>query len=265
MTGLHTGHTPIRGNQEVRPEGQWPLPASSHTLAEGLKEAGYVTGAFGKWGLGYPGSEGDPLNQGFDRFFGTVCCPTTDWLYAYIEHNRVPVPPVGMIDKSPYPKNAYTNDFRPGWAAENFDASEVDMVFLEKSRAFMREHVKANPGKPLFLFHSMQAVHLPSIPAKQFRGKTEAGPHGDFIHQMDWIVGALMDELDGLGIADNTLVIFCSDNGPVLDDGKRPEVAEMASEASSIHRPVSRSSAWMPSITVPARLKASACHTGCRG
>jgi arylsulfatase A-like enzyme len=60
----------------------------------------------------------------------------------------------------------------------------------------------------------MQAVHLPSIPAKQFRGQTEAGPHGDFIYQMDWIVGALLDELDGLGIADNTLVIFCSDNGP---------------------------------------------------
>jgi len=87
-------------------------------------------------------------------------------------------------------------------------------VFLEKSRAFMRDQVQANTGKPFFLVHSMQAVHLPSIPAKQFRGKTEAGPHGDFIYQMDWIVGALMDELDRLGIADNTLVIFCSDNGP---------------------------------------------------
>jgi len=73
MTGLHTGHTFIRGNQEVRPEGQWPLTASAVTLAEMLKESGYVTGAFGKWGLGFPGSEGDPVNQGFDRFFGYNC------------------------------------------------------------------------------------------------------------------------------------------------------------------------------------------------
>ena len=73
MTGLHTGHTPIRGNQEVKPEGQWPLSASAETLAERLKEVGYVTGAFGKWGLGFPGSEGDPVKQGFDRFFGYNC------------------------------------------------------------------------------------------------------------------------------------------------------------------------------------------------
>ena len=208
------------------------------TIAEMLKSAGYATAMYGKWHIGLTAYDSDgkpihkggvqnvkridydraidggPVDHGFDYFYGTACCPTTDWLYAYIENNRFPVPPVGTIDKSPYPKNAYTNDFRPGWAAKNFDASEVDMVFLEKSRAFMREHVKTNPGKPFFLFHSMQAVHLPSIPTKQFRGKTAAGPHGDFIYQMDWIVGALMDELDGLGIADNTLVIFCSDNGP---------------------------------------------------
>ena len=62
MTGLHTGHTPIRGNQEVKPEGQAPLPDSTITLAEMLKEEGYITAAFGKWGLGFPGSEGDPVN-----------------------------------------------------------------------------------------------------------------------------------------------------------------------------------------------------------
>ena len=73
MTGLHTGHTPIRGNQEVKPEGQAPLSASAVTMAEYLKKAGYVTGAFGKWGLGFPGSEGDAVNQGFDKFFGYNC------------------------------------------------------------------------------------------------------------------------------------------------------------------------------------------------
>ena len=73
MTGLHTGHTFIRGNKEHKPEGQHPLPAGTYTLAKMLQEAGYVTGAFGKWGLGYPGSEGDPNNQGFNEFFGYNC------------------------------------------------------------------------------------------------------------------------------------------------------------------------------------------------
>ena len=73
MTGQHTGHTPIRGNIEIQPEGQAPLPAEATTLAEVLKTEGYQTGAFGKWGLGIPGSEGDPNKQGFDYFFGYIC------------------------------------------------------------------------------------------------------------------------------------------------------------------------------------------------
>ena len=63
LTGLHTGHTPVRGNKEVRPEGQWPLPDSTITLAKQLQEAGYATGCFGKWGLGFPGSTGVPVDE----------------------------------------------------------------------------------------------------------------------------------------------------------------------------------------------------------
>lgn len=227
------------------------------TLPEMLKEAGYATAMFGKWHIGltffdkegqpihHNGLEGvrridyskpmkgGPLDHGFQQFFGTAACPTTDFFYAYIDGDRVPNPPSVMIDKSRYPKNAYTRDFRDGLASDDFDASEVDMVFLEKSRTFLREHTKSKPDQPFFLFHSMQAVHLPSIPAEAFRGKTGSGPHGDFIHQMDWVVGELMRELETLGVAENTLVIFCSDNGPevptVLDmrktykhDGARP-------------------------------------------
>ncbi len=73
MTGQTTGHTPIRGNKEYANEGQWPLPEKTVTIPKLLKEAGYVTGGFGKWGLGYPGSEGDPNNQGFDKFYGFNC------------------------------------------------------------------------------------------------------------------------------------------------------------------------------------------------
>ena len=73
MTGMHTGHARIRGNREIQPEGQSPLAASAVTIPEVLGKAGYLSGRFGKWGLGAPGSEGDPMNQGFDRFYGYNC------------------------------------------------------------------------------------------------------------------------------------------------------------------------------------------------
>jgi arylsulfatase A-like enzyme len=91
---------------------------------------------------------------------------------------------------------------------------EVDLVFLKQSQEFLAQHVRQSPTKPFFLFHSTQAVHLPSFAAKQFQGQSQAGPHGDFILELDHIVGELLATLDRLGVADNTLVIFTSDNGP---------------------------------------------------
>ena len=89
MTGQHTGHTFIRGNKEVQPEGQYPLPGEMVLLPELLKQAGYVTGGFGKWGLGAPGSEGDPMNQGFDRWFGYNCQRLAHNYYvSYLWNNR---------------------------------------------------------------------------------------------------------------------------------------------------------------------------------
>lgn len=208
------------------------------TLPEMLQRQGYTTAMFGKWhiGMSFPDKNGKritrggvegvrmvdykrpipdaPVHHGFDHFFGTACCPTTDWLYAYIEGDRIPVPPVKPIDKTGLPKHPYSRDNRSGLIAPDFDVEEVDLVFLEKSREFIRSHVRNSPGKPFFLFHSMQAVHLPSFPADRFKGKTKAGPHGDFIHQMDWVVGELMEELDKLEIAQDTFVLFASDNGP---------------------------------------------------
>ena len=94
LTGKHSGHAAVRNNREVRPEGQHPLPKREVTLAELLKTAGYRTAAIGKWGLGPPGTEGDPLSQGFDSFFGYNCqrhahnhFPT----YLYRNRERVPL------------------------------------------------------------------------------------------------------------------------------------------------------------------------------
>ena len=208
------------------------------TLPKLLRGAGYSTACIGKWHIGltfydhngkaiHQGDfesvrridfsrpiDGGPIDVGFDQFFGTACCPTTDWLYAYIDGKRIPNPPSKLLDKSNLPHHAYSQDNRTGIQAPDFDLEEVDMRFLEKSQQFLQEHIKKAPGKPFFLFHSTQAVHLPSFPGNQFKGKTKSGPHGDFIFELDFIVGELMQTLESLEIADNTLVIFTSDNGP---------------------------------------------------
>lgn len=214
------------------------IEADRLTLASMLKHQGYRTAMFGKWhiGLTFFDQAGKPIHQGgldavkrvdfdraipdgpihrgFDQFYGTACCPTTDWLYAYLDGDRVPVPPTQLLDKSPLPKHEYSHDNRRGLIAANFDLEQVDLVFLQKSRQFLRDHVQQHPRTPFFLLHSMQAVHLPSLAAKRFQGKTKSGPHGDFIFEMDWIVGELLKTLDELGIAENTIVMFGSDNGP---------------------------------------------------
>ncbi len=214
------------------------IEAERLTLPQMLREQGYATACFGKWHIGmtFFDRNGNALNEngiaavqradfsraipdgpthrGFDHFFGTACCPTTDWLYAYIDGDRIPVPPTRIVDRAPLPKHPYSRDNRPGMIAPDFDLEEVDLVFLEKSQQFLREHAAQRPDKPFFLFHSMQAVHLPSFAADSFKGKTSAGPHGDFIFEMDHIVGELLKTLDQIGARENTLVIFTSDNGP---------------------------------------------------
>ncbi|MEZ5043033.1 MAG: sulfatase-like hydrolase/transferase [Saprospiraceae bacterium] len=208
------------------------------TLPQMLRDQGYATACFGKWHIGmtFYDENGDtirdrsvkgvqqidytrpipdgPIHRGFDQFYGTVSCPTTDWLYAYVDGDRIPVPATQLLDKSKLPKHPYANDCRHGMVADNFDHEAVDLVFLEKSKHFLEQHVKNNPEKPFFLYHSMQAVHLPSFAAAPFKGKTNSGPHGDFIFEMDYIVGELLQTLKRLGVAENTLVMFASDNGP---------------------------------------------------
>jgi len=210
------------------------------TLPQMLRNNGYATACVGKWhvGMTFFDKEGKPVNRGglesvrrtdfsrtipdgpvargFDYFFGTACCPGTDFLYAFIENDRVPVPPVQSLDKTRLPKHKYSEDNRDGMIAPDYDIEEVDMVFLKKSRQFIESHVKKTPDKPFFLYHATAAVHQPSFAGHDFRGKTKAGPHGDYILEFDAVVGELMKTLDDLGIADNTLIIVTSDNGPEI-------------------------------------------------
>jgi len=238
MTGQMAFRVPNGGTVFQGVGGPSLISKGRLTLPAMLKQQGYATAAIGKWHIGltfrdeagtaiHSGRlddvrrvdysrriEGGPLDHGFDRFFGTACCPTTDWLYAFIEGDRIPMPPTGPLDKSKLPKHPYANDCRPGFIAPDFDMQEVDMLFLQKSREFIAQHARRSPEQPFFLFHAAQAVHLPSFAGKAFRGKTQAGPHGDFIAEFDHIVGELMKELDQHGLTGNTIVILSSDNGP---------------------------------------------------
>ena len=238
MTGQMAFRVPNGGTVFTGVGGPSLIAPGRLTLPSMLRDHGYATACVGKWHVGMTffdkdgqpvrGNgveavrrvdfsrriEGGPVDHGFQSFFGTACCPTTDWLYAFIENDRVPVPPTDLVDKSKLPKHPYANDCRPGLIAPDFPMEEVDLVFLKKSREFLEQQVRQSPSKPFFLFHSAQAVHLPSFAAPQFQGKTKAGPHGDFIHQLDHVVGELLTTLEKLGVADNTIVLFTSDNGP---------------------------------------------------
>ena len=117
------------------------------------------------------------------------------------------MPPTKLHDRTPLPDHPYSKDCRIGWVAPDFDFEEIDMMFSDKSVKFLENHAKESPGKPFFLFHSTQGVHLPSFPGKDFLGKTNAGPHGDFIFEFDHVVGELLNTLDRLGMAENTIVM----------------------------------------------------------
>jgi arylsulfatase A-like enzyme len=249
LTGRMAFRTGYRGGVFTGVGGPSLIEPGRLTLPGMLRDQGYATACVGKWhvGLTFQTADGTPVHQvkipgdgtgaakelarvrqtdfrrpltdgpthrGFDYFFGTACCPTTDWLYAYIENDRVPTPPTTLLDVSKLPKHPYANDCRRGLVAPGFEHDQVDLVFLEKSRAWLTAQVKRAPEQPFFLYHATQAAHLPSFAAPRFQGATKAGPHGDFIAELDFVVGELLATLEQLGVADNTLVVFSSDNGP---------------------------------------------------
>jgi len=231
MTGLHTGHTPIRGNQEVKPEGQWPMPTSAETLAERLKEAGYVTGAFGKWGLGYPGSEGDPVNQGFDRFFGYNC---QRYAHRY------------------YPEYLWENEEKVYLEGNDWSTMEsyAPDLIQQKTIDFIRENRDTSffAFVPIVIPHAELVVpddeiyqqYLGKFPETPFVGRAGAdygpdmvismycsqeNPHATFaamVHRIDRYVGEIVKAVEELGLSENTIIMFTSDNGPHMEGGADP-------------------------------------------
>jgi arylsulfatase A-like enzyme len=214
MTGVHTGHSYVRGNREVRPEGQSPMPSDIVTLPRLLKQAGYTTGAFGKWGLGAPGSPSDPAHH-FDVFFGYNCQREA---HTY------------------YPKHLWNNFEKVPLDGQTHSA---DVIMSEAL-----EFVRANQEKPFFLFLPVTiphaAMHATEEYLAPFRKKfpqfeNKVGRYANtetknpiaafagMMTQVDAHLGQLMQLLDELNLDDRTLVMLSSDNGPHKEGGHDPK------------------------------------------
>ncbi len=253
MTGIHTGHSYIRGNDEMGSrgdvwsheamlndpglEGQRPLLAGTVTLAEKMQKAGYLTACIGKWGLGYPGSEGTPNKMGFDFFYGYNCqrqahtyFPPFLWKNeerVYL-NNRL-LPPGTMLDKGadPMDLSSYSKYTQKDYAP--------DLMFSE-----IAKFVKENKEKPFFMMWTNPMPHVPlQAPAEWVNKYVEKfgdeepylGNSGYFpcrypratyaamISYFDDQVGELVKLLKDEGLYENTLIIFTSDNGPSFSGG----------------------------------------------
>jgi arylsulfatase A-like enzyme len=209
MTGKHTGHAYIRDNKALPFEGNEPIPASEITVAEILKSAGYTTGAFGKWGLGYPASEGSPNNQGFDHFFG----------YNGQRHAHNYFTP-------------YLRDNDLAVLNKNFETpfSEYSANLIHKQAL---DFIEANKNNPFFLYFCPtlphNPYHQPDDKILDYYTKKTGFPKGDahsedfsipkyasLSARLDEEVGEIVAKLKKLNLLENTLIIFASDNGTAL-------------------------------------------------
>jgi arylsulfatase A len=229
MTGLHTGHTPIRGNKEWKPEGQWPLPSTSYTLAEMLKTKGYKTGAFGKWGLGFIDTEGDPNSQGFDEFYGFNCQGLAHNYYPdHLWHNHEKV----LLHENDSSKTGtYSSDI--------IHKAALDFLEANKKNTFFLYYPTTIPHAELFAKEEyMKKFRGKFDPEKSFKGVDSGptfrlGPYGSqpeahaafaaMVTELDDYVGEVLNKLKELGLEQNTIVIFASDNGPHLEAGGDPD------------------------------------------
>ena len=216
MTGQHTGHTYIRGNKEIQPEGQEPLDASVKTLGDLFKEAGYTTGCFGKWGLGYPGSHGIPNKRGFDQFFGYNCQRQAHSYYPdHLWNNET------RID---YPqRDVYSQDVIHDNILE-FIRNNKDGLFFGYLTYTIPHAGLEQPQDSIVEMYNGKFYE-----ANRFNGSgnyvATSNPRTQFaamITRLDTYVGQIINELETLGIAENTILIFTSDNGYHNEGGADP-------------------------------------------
>ncbi len=235
------------------------IQPGTETIASLLRSVGYKTAVIGKWHLGLGGPKGPDWNNELKpgpREIGFDFChllPTTNDRVpqVYVRNHRVlnldPKDPLWVGNKSPGPEhwtgkshrhllkmdwthghNATIHNgisrigFYTGGLSARFRDEDLADKWVDQSVDFMTK----NKDRPFFLFFSSHDIHVPRIPHERFQGATTLGYRGDCIIQLDWCVGELMKALDRLKIAEKTMIVFCSDNGPVMDDGYKDDALE---------------------------------------
>lgn len=252
-----------KGTGIAPPSAPAVIAGGTPTIASMLQSVGYKTAVIGKWHLGLGGPEGPdwngdlkpgPLEIGFDYSF---LLPTTNDRVpqVYVENHRVlnldPADPLWVGNKKPdenHPTGISHRDtlkmdwthghnntihngisrigFYTGGEAARFRDEDLADKWVEKSVAWIAK----NKETPFFLFFASHDNHVPRIPHERFQGVTPHGFRSDSVVQLDWCVGELMKTVDQLGLAENTLFVFCSDNGPVMDDGYADDALEKLGE-----------------------------------
>lgn len=227
---LLTGEYPHRANltKPVFLKSGLVVDTEKQTLPDVMKDAGYATACIGKWHLGFgektPDWNGDlkpgPLELGFDYYYGV---PTVNSHppFVYVENHSV----VGLLPDDPfvYNKKAKTQQIHEKMARGEiggadaahalYDDYQVGTHLTEKAV----DWIKQQKENPFFLYLATTNIHHPFTPARRFQGTSECGLYGDFVHELDWIVGEVVKTLEEQGVADNTLVIFTSDNGGMFN------------------------------------------------
>ena len=245
--GLLTGRYPFRTDTSV-----WPnepvIEEGRMTIASLLKSQGYRTAMVGKWHLGFDESQatdgtsvsgqdantraayrqydvnlplpGGPFDRGFDSFFG-IRASTDIPPYFYIRDDRVVNPPTDRVDDN-FSGGIWTDIqgafWREGGIAPDLELIDVLPRFTEESIKVIRDHAATAPEQPLLLYIALPAPHTPWLPTEPFEGISGAGMYGDFMAMVDSKVGDILSVLEQSGMAEETLVIFTSDNGPVWYD-----------------------------------------------
>lgn len=241
MTGLHTGHTFVRGNAKTNFR---PFPEDI-TVAEVLKQAGYTTALIGKWGLGHEGSTGTPNNKGFDYFYGYL-----DQTHA---HNSYPT---FLLRNETRIKldNVVPNEGPVGQGAASEKRQFSNDLFADEIVAFLEQ----NRDKPFFLYASFTAPHannegktcdVPDLGLYKDLDWPEAQKkHAALITRLDSYVGRIMDKLKELGLDENTIVFFTSDNGPHKEGGNNPEFSHSSGPFRGIKRDLYEGGIRVPMI-----------------
>jgi arylsulfatase A-like enzyme len=225
---LLTGEYPIRQgnlNAPVFLKNKLVIDTKKETIASVLKKAGYTTACIGKWHLGFGTTEPVDWNKpltpgpnelGFDYYYG-VPVVNSHPPFVYVENHNV----VGLTADDPfvYGKKAKTKEIFEKMNLEDIGgADKAHELYVDeqvgthlKNKAL--KWMKEQKDKPFFLYYATTNIHHPFTPAPQFVGTSNCGLYGDFVHELDWIVGEVMQTLEEMGVAENTIVIFTSDNG----------------------------------------------------